>query len=82
MKKIGLALGGGGARGLAHVPVLELFDKMGIQPACIAGTSMGAIMGALYASGLKGKDIREVINKHRITAPHTSQDSTPTSGKT
>ena len=47
---IGLALGGGGARGLAHVLMLEAFDELGIKPKIIAGTSIGAIMGAVYAS--------------------------------
>src|SRR5690606_38220394 len=54
----GLALGGGGARGMAHVPVLEAFDDLGIRPHAIAGTSIGAIIGAGYAGGLSGEDIR------------------------
>lgn len=57
--KIGLALGGGGARGIAHIPMLEVFDELGIAPAVIAGTSMGALIGAGYASGLSAKAIRE-----------------------
>ena len=59
---IGLALGGGGARGLAHVLIFEVFDELGIKPARMAGTSIGAIMGALYASGHSAKDIRELID--------------------
>ena len=43
--KIGLALGGGGVRGLAHILVLETLDDLGIKPSIIAGTSMGAIIG-------------------------------------
>ena len=58
---IGLALGGGGARGLAHVLMFEVFDELGVKPRRIAGTSIGAIMGTLYASGLSAKDIRELI---------------------
>ena len=54
-----LALGGGGARGLAHIHVIEAFDELGIQPVAIAGSSIGAIMGAAMASGMSGKDIRE-----------------------
>jgi NTE family protein len=54
---VALALGGGGARGLAHIAVLEAFDELGVQPAIIAGTSMGAIIGAAYAAGLSGKEI-------------------------
>jgi NTE family protein len=56
--KIGLALGGGGARGLAHIPIVEAFDELGIQPAVIAGCSMGAIIAAGYASGMSGKQLR------------------------
>lgn len=55
---IALALGGGGARGLAHVLMLEAFDELGIKPVAIAGTSIGAIFGAAYASGLSGREIR------------------------
>jgi len=57
--RIGLALGGGGARGMAHIPVLEAFDDLGIRPVAIAGTSIGALIGAGYASGLSGRDIRQ-----------------------
>lgn len=55
---IGLALGGGGARGLAHLMVLEAFDELGLKPTVIAGTSIGAIFGAAYASGLSATEIR------------------------
>jgi NTE family protein len=55
---IGLALGGGGARGLAHVLILEAFDELGIRPAFITGTSIGAIYGAAYAAGLSAALIR------------------------
>ena len=56
--RIGLVLGGGGARGIAHVPVLEALDEMGLVPAAIAGTSIGAIFGAVRAGGLTGAEIR------------------------
>jgi NTE family protein len=66
-RSIGLALGGGGARGLAHIVILEAFDELGIRPQVIAGTSIGAVFGAAYASGLSGRDIRaqahEVLRK-------------------
>jgi NTE family protein len=55
---IALALGGGGARGLAHILMLEAFDELGIRPKIIAGTSIGAIFAAAYASGLSGREIR------------------------
>ena len=58
-KSIGLALGGGGARGMVHVLVCEAFDELGVKPAVIAGTSIGAIIGAGYASGCSGREMRE-----------------------
>ena len=63
MTKVGLALGGGGAKGLAHIPVLEALDDMGVPVAAIAGTSIGAILGALYASGRSGADIRAEVDE-------------------
>jgi NTE family protein len=56
--RVALALGGGSARGLAHILMLEAFDELGIKPAVIAGTSMGAICGAAYAAGLSGAEMR------------------------
>lgn len=50
-KKIGLALGSGSARGLAHIGVLRAFEERGIKPAFIAGTSIGSMMGAAFACG-------------------------------
>jgi NTE family protein len=55
---IALALGAGGARGLAHIAVLEALDDLGLSPVEIAGTSMGAILGAAYAAGMSGRAIR------------------------
>jgi NTE family protein len=57
--KFGLALGGGSARGLAHIPMLEVLDDLGIKPSVIVGCSFGAIVGAAYAAGMTGKAIRE-----------------------
>lgn len=57
--KIGLALGGGAARGLAHIPMLEVFDELGLKPSVIAGTSIGSLIGAGYAAGMSAKDIRD-----------------------
>jgi NTE family protein len=54
-----VAFGGGGARGLAHIHVIEALDELGIRPVAIAGTSMGAIMGAAVASGMTGKQIND-----------------------
>jgi NTE family protein len=58
---IGLALGAGGARGLAHISVLEALDALGVRPAVIAGCSMGAVLGAAYAAGMTGKEIRTYV---------------------
>lgn len=56
---VAIALGGGGARGLAHIHVIETLDELGIRPVAIAGSSIGAIMGAGMAVGMSGADIRE-----------------------
>jgi len=55
---VAIALGGGGARGIAHVIALEALDEMGIRPVAIAGTSMGAVIGAAYGAGLEARAIR------------------------
>jgi len=55
----GLALGGGGARGLAHIKILQVIDEFGIKPKVISGTSMGALVGCLYASGMNGLEIED-----------------------
>lgn len=62
MKKIGLALGSGGARGLAHILMFEVFEELGVMPSIISGSSIGAIMGASFASGTSSKEIKEVVN--------------------
>lgn len=62
-KKLGLALGGGGARGVVHVGFLKALEEEGIKPYCISGTSMGAIVGACYASGMSVDTIRSEMLK-------------------
>lgn len=65
---ISLALGGGGARGLAHIGVLKVLDQAGIPIAAIAGTSMGAIVGALYLRGISPEEMaREAQQRSRFT---------------
>lgn len=64
---IGLALGAGGANGLAHILMLEVLDEMGIKPHRISGSSIGAIIGALYAAGMSGKQIRELVEQFIIS---------------
>ena len=61
--RIALVLGGGGARGYAHIVALEAFDELGLRPAMISGTSIGAIIGAVYASGMSGRDIRAYLTE-------------------
>lgn len=56
---IAIAFGGGGARGLSHIHVIEVLDELGLRPVAIAGASIGAIMGAGMAAGLSGQEIRE-----------------------
>jgi len=60
-KKVGLALGGGAARGLAHIGVLEVLEKEGIPIDMIAGTSAGAAIGALYAEGKDTSRIKDLV---------------------
>jgi NTE family protein len=56
---VAIAFGGGGARGLAHIHVIETLDELGIRPVAIAGSSIGAIMGAGMAAGMTGAEIRD-----------------------
>jgi NTE family protein len=70
MKTVALALGGGGARGLAHIVVAEALDEMGVKPIAIAGTSIGAIIGAGYASGMSGREMR----RYAIHVAHNRTD--------
>ncbi len=60
--RIGLVLGGGGARGAAHVGVLKELERLRIPVDAIAGTSMGAIVGGLYASGMSANELEELVN--------------------
>ncbi|MGE0231318.1 MAG: patatin-like phospholipase family protein [Flavobacteriaceae bacterium] len=59
--RIGLALSGGGARGLSHVAVMEALDELGLRPAHVTGTSIGSILGAAYCAGMTGREIRQEI---------------------
>src|SRR3990172_4417962 len=55
--RLALALGGGAARGLAHIGVLEVLEREGIRPNCIVGSSIGALIGALSAVGLRAREL-------------------------
>ena len=70
MKSVALALGGGGARGLAHIVVAEALDEMGVKPVAIAGTSIGAVIGAGYAAGMSGREMR----RYAIHIAHNRTD--------
>ncbi|WP_233123549.1 patatin-like phospholipase family protein [Agrobacterium vaccinii] len=56
-----LALGGGGARGICHINIVEALDELGIRPTAIAGSSIGSIIGAGMAAGMRGRDIRDYM---------------------
>ncbi len=58
--RIGLTLSGGGAKGLAHIGILKAIDSAGLKIDYVTGTSMGAVMGAMYAVGYSGNDIEKI----------------------
>jgi NTE family protein len=58
--RLGLALGGGAARGFAHVGVIQVLEREGIRPDLLAGTSAGSLVAVLYASGLSGAELERV----------------------
>jgi len=60
--KVGLVLSGGGAKGLAHIGVLKTLDSLGVRVDYIAGTSTGAVIGGLYASGYSGKQLDSIVS--------------------
>lgn len=62
--KVGLVLSGGGAKGFAHVGVLKVLEEAGVRVDYIAGTSMGSIVGALYASGYSAKQLDSILKVH------------------
>ncbi|MBX2857774.1 MAG: patatin-like phospholipase family protein [Cellvibrionaceae bacterium] len=72
--RIGLALGGGGVKGLAHIAMLKVLDEFKITPSKIVGSSMGAILGALYASGLSGQAIEQRVKQHIILPGQAFKD--------
>ena len=61
--KVGLVLSGGGAKGIAHLGMLHALDSLNIKPDYITGTSMGAIVGALYAIGYSAKELDQIISE-------------------
>lgn len=64
--RIGLALGGGGARGCAHIGVIKVLEKYNIFPDYICGTSMGSVVGSLYASGMSVNEMEQYAKKTKV----------------
>jgi NTE family protein len=79
-KKIGLALGGGGAKGISHVLVLEALEEMDLRPSFVTGTSIGALIGAMYCAGMSTAEMKAIFLefslreneslKHIVTRKH------------
>ncbi len=78
--KVGLVLSGGGAKGLAHIGALKVIEEAGIQIDYIGGTSMGAIVGALYASGYSASELDSIFRTTDF--PGLIQDNVPRGAKT
>src|ERR1035437_10164166 len=76
--KIGLALGGGAARGFAHIGVIKVLEAQGLTPDIIVGTSAGAVVGALYASGNSGFELQKLA--HTLDESKISDWSMPDRG--
>lgn len=77
--KVGLVLSGGGAKGLAHIGVLKVIDSLGVKVDYVAGTSMGAIIGALYASGYSGNQLDSIF--HEVDFDKLINDDLPRDAK-
>ena len=78
--KVGLVLSGGGAKGLAHIGALKVIEEAGVEIDYIGGTSMGAIVGALYASGYSATELDSIFRNTDFTS--LIQDNLPRSAKT
>lgn len=65
--RVGVSLSGGGALGYAHIGVLDALEDYGIEPTIVSGTSMGAIVGVLYADGYEPEKILDLITEHKMT---------------
>lgn len=77
--RIGLVLGGGGAKGAAHIGVIKVLEEMRVPVDCIAGTSMGAIVGAAYATGMTADELQTVITavNWKETLTNAPRDDVP-----
>lgn len=66
MKKLGVALGAGGARGVSHVGFLQALEEAGVKPDYITGASMGSVVGGAYAAGVALKAMKKIVTKLRL----------------
>ena len=66
--RVAVVLGGGGALGYAHIGVLQALDEAGIRPTYVAGTSMGALVGVLYAAGYSGEELLQIVREYKLTS--------------
>ncbi len=74
MKRVGLVLSGGGARGVGHLGVLQVLDELGVNVDFVSGTSAGALIGALYAKGYTAKELLDVAKHTKIFGlPHVGE---------
>ena len=71
--KVGLAFGGGGARGLSHIGVIKAFEEYGLEFDYVAGTSVGSLVGAAYAKGLTSEQMNERAKKLRVKDIRTNK---------
>src|SRR5690606_26317131 len=78
--KVGLVLSGGGAKGLAHIGVLKVLEEAGVRVDYIGGTSMGAIVGALYAAGYDAHQLDSIFQETNFNI--LIQDELPRGAKT
>ena len=74
--RVALVLSGGGAKGIAHIPIIEALERYGIPIDKVYGTSMGALIGGLYAAGLSPGEMREIVTGNDLTQLFTVFDST------
>jgi NTE family protein len=63
LKKIGIAFGAGGARGIAHLLMIEALEELGVKPSIISGSSIGSVVGAFYAAGFSSKEMKEILDQ-------------------
>ena len=64
--KVALVLSGGGARGISQIPIIKELEKRGIYPDIVTGTSIGALIGALYAAGYSGDEIEQIVKSENL----------------